>query len=649
MSDIVNFICPCTNRKVDGVENYKYQQPSTFQNMIDKFIKTQMDDNNDATSNGDALVDEYYPNEYDRFSEQPFFDGSRGMNSNNEATRARPDTETTSFYKSTPMHDMLSESTIAQYDYFNESHVNSCEDNEFSKSLGEWVDMWSSTVLNDLLENILKTHKETSTINNLVIFVLYKCLRIVYTATLQCQTSRIHEAIVDEATELLQPYLNADGRSKYTPPTMLAHPEEFKNPSSFLKLYGDPLCTLAQTTKHHSINHNPLKEQNGNWVCKNEKCKNLNFPRRFKCFRCQTRRDAEGDKKVGLYARQVFQFLKDLPKYALLGTNNDNSTDCNPVHNNNDKDDTSKINYNTGVYDNIRAVKNNFENHDNSSPMRNNHINKPTSGKNIDKKNFVNPGNINYKPKTNTSENSTKVRNNRQDKGKVANTNVALDSSHGSKYTCSNKNRDEHINETQPTTENCGGNLGEQRYREIDSTTKPTDVKNDKITNQVDVDNVNSSIFAKFHATAAEKKLPKNEMNNYEICTTDERAGMFLMKTKKKNDNHGGKNNRTVNYRNEQQSVRTNIPGEPGTRSNQINSCDREKNYNICTNESDVTTKERIYRLGYNNIINRDKIGGWKNFVYQDNKSKSDSAGSGFLSFIPNAKIFSANMINNLM
>eukprot|EP00923_Selenidium_pygospionis_P013104 GHVN01022637.1.p1 GENE.GHVN01022637.1~~GHVN01022637.1.p1 ORF type:complete len:687 (-),score=201.62 GHVN01022637.1:229-2289(-) len=35
------------------------------------------------------------------------------------------------------------------------------------------------------------------------------------------------------------------GGPHFSPPTMLAHPDEFKNPSSFLKIYGDPLCMLT--------------------------------------------------------------------------------------------------------------------------------------------------------------------------------------------------------------------------------------------------------------------------------------------------------------------------------------------------------------------------------------------------------------------
>jgi len=82
-----------------------------------------------------------------------------------------------------------------------------------------------------------------------------------------------------------------------SPPVMLAHPDEFKNPSSFLKIYGDPLCFVNQSNF-------PKKARNGNWEC--AKCRNINYPRRFRCNKCCTLRDAEGDRIVSDYTRHVY-------------------------------------------------------------------------------------------------------------------------------------------------------------------------------------------------------------------------------------------------------------------------------------------------------------------------------------------------------
>lgn len=95
--------------------------------------------------------------------------------------------------------------------------------------------------------------------------------------------------------------LHGLGGPNFSAPTMLAHPDEFKNPSSFLKIYGDPLCGTSTLSN--------MKGNNGNWRCAN--CKNLNFPRRFRCNRCPAVRDAEGDKIVHEYASRVYyQHLK---------------------------------------------------------------------------------------------------------------------------------------------------------------------------------------------------------------------------------------------------------------------------------------------------------------------------------------------------
>lgn len=80
---------------------------------------------------------------------------------------------------------------------------------------------------------------------------------------------------------------------------MLAHPDEFKNPSSFLKIYGDPQCRAGSPS-------HPRKGRDGNWEC--SKCQNVNYPRRFRCnnTKCKALRDVDGDKLVSDYARQVF-------------------------------------------------------------------------------------------------------------------------------------------------------------------------------------------------------------------------------------------------------------------------------------------------------------------------------------------------------
>ncbi|KAH8742094.1 hypothetical protein FG386_003421 [Cryptosporidium ryanae] len=142
------------------------------------------------------------------------------------------------------------------------------------------------------------------------------------------------------------------GGPNFAAPTMLAHPDEFKNPSSFLKIYGDPLCGKSTTgsgsnnnssqnttgsnsgicttdlsgqsvnptnngnTQFANIN-NPTKGQNGNWAC--SKCNNVNFPRRFRCFKCGEYRDEAGDKIVAEYAKHVY--LHHLRAYRSFGNN----------------------------------------------------------------------------------------------------------------------------------------------------------------------------------------------------------------------------------------------------------------------------------------------------------------------------------------
>ncbi|KAF8819500.1 Zn-finger in Ran binding protein and others domain-containing protein [Cardiosporidium cionae] len=91
------------------------------------------------------------------------------------------------------------------------------------------------------------------------------------------------------------------GGPNFSAPTMLAHPDEFKNPSSFLKIYGDPLCGQSPNVGGAS----PVKNQGGNWVCCN--CSNINFPRRFRCNKCNEFRDSNGDEIVSEYAKIVYR------------------------------------------------------------------------------------------------------------------------------------------------------------------------------------------------------------------------------------------------------------------------------------------------------------------------------------------------------
>ncbi|EPR57613.1 Zn-finger in Ran binding protein and others domain-containing protein [Toxoplasma gondii TgCatPRC2] len=105
------------------------------------------------------------------------------------------------------------------------------------------------------------------------------------------------------------------GGPNFSAPTMLAHPDEFKNPSSFLKIYGDPLCGSAELSSGNC--QNPVKNHHGNWVCRN--CKNVNFPRRFRCNKCGEVRDAEGDRIVAEYAKLVHHH--HLKAYKHLASN----------------------------------------------------------------------------------------------------------------------------------------------------------------------------------------------------------------------------------------------------------------------------------------------------------------------------------------
>eukprot|EP00918_Siedleckia_nematoides_P089137 GHVU01195990.1.p1 GENE.GHVU01195990.1~~GHVU01195990.1.p1 ORF type:complete len:372 (+),score=42.17 GHVU01195990.1:3507-4622(+) len=101
------------------------------------------------------------------------------------------------------------------------------------------------------------------------------------------------------------PTTTVPGGRHFAAPTVLAHPDEFKNPSSFLKIYGDPLCRDGKGPGDSGNLPNLTKGLNGNWTCRN--CSNVNFPRRFRCNKCSAQRDEEGDRSVAEYAKQVYR------------------------------------------------------------------------------------------------------------------------------------------------------------------------------------------------------------------------------------------------------------------------------------------------------------------------------------------------------
>ncbi|KAL8440219.1 hypothetical protein Efla_000345 [Eimeria flavescens] len=110
------------------------------------------------------------------------------------------------------------------------------------------------------------------------------------------------------ALEALQAMQQQYRPSQLGYPQMLAHPDEFRNPSSFLKIYGDPLCSLSPSSAAALVGagngNSPAANRDGNWVCRF--CNNINFPRRFRCNKCNELRGPEGDKIVAEYARVVY-------------------------------------------------------------------------------------------------------------------------------------------------------------------------------------------------------------------------------------------------------------------------------------------------------------------------------------------------------
>jgi len=85
-------------------------------------------------------------------------------------------------------------------------------------------------------------------------------------------------------------------------PTVLLSPDEFKNPSSFLRVYGDPLAAAARRCGQ------PESHQDGNWRC--EQCGNVNYPRRQRCHKCQVARGAKGDAIVLQYCLRIYEMLQ---------------------------------------------------------------------------------------------------------------------------------------------------------------------------------------------------------------------------------------------------------------------------------------------------------------------------------------------------
>lgn len=87
-----------------------------------------------------------------------------------------------------------------------------------------------------------------------------------------------------------------------TPPVLVG-PDEFKNPSSFLRIYGDPLAAAAPKRGGYQ----PESHQDGNWRC--DECGNVNFPRRQRCNKCHVVRGPGGDAVVLGYAMRVYEVL----------------------------------------------------------------------------------------------------------------------------------------------------------------------------------------------------------------------------------------------------------------------------------------------------------------------------------------------------
>ncbi|CAE8584945.1 unnamed protein product, partial [Polarella glacialis] len=88
-------------------------------------------------------------------------------------------------------------------------------------------------------------------------------------------------------------------------PQKLLSPDEFKNPSGFLRVYGDPLASASRRSPGF---RGPGSLQDGNWRC--EQCSNVNFPRRQRCHKCQAMRSSSGDTIVLQYCLRVYELLR---------------------------------------------------------------------------------------------------------------------------------------------------------------------------------------------------------------------------------------------------------------------------------------------------------------------------------------------------
>lgn len=95
----------------------------------------------------------------------------------------------------------------------------------------------------------------------------------------------------------------SEGPSSQQSPPVLVGPEEFKNPSSFLRIYGDPLAATASRRGGCQ----PESHQDGNWRC--DQCSNVNFPRRPRCHKCHAPRGPSGDAIVLKYCLRVYEML----------------------------------------------------------------------------------------------------------------------------------------------------------------------------------------------------------------------------------------------------------------------------------------------------------------------------------------------------
>mmetsp|Transcript_76118 Transcript_76118/g.215258 ORF Transcript_76118/g.215258 Transcript_76118/m.215258 type:complete len:372 (-) Transcript_76118:107-1222(-) len=99
------------------------------------------------------------------------------------------------------------------------------------------------------------------------------------------------------------PTVPAEAPGASPSPQVLLSPDEFKNPSSFLRVYGDPLVGAAPRCGGWV----PELHQDGNWRC--DQCSNVNFPRRQRCHKCHALRSPNGDAIVLQYCLRVYEML----------------------------------------------------------------------------------------------------------------------------------------------------------------------------------------------------------------------------------------------------------------------------------------------------------------------------------------------------